>query len=99
MCKLVESLLCGEGEATKIDWKLEASKLHPFVCTVFVFSYVWGMGGNLAEKSVDKFDMFVRDLFSENHDVKVCVCVCVCTLLSLLIARTKSLSKTLDVLN
>ena len=29
------------------------------------------MGGNLTEKSIDSFDSFVRDLFSDLHEVKV----------------------------
>ena len=71
ICKLLESLLCGEEEAGKIDWTMEPAKLHPFLCTNFTFCYVWSMGGNLAEKSVIEFDSFVRDLFSDTNDVKV----------------------------
>ena len=51
--------------------KMEAAKLHPLICTVFVFAYVWSMGGNLVEKSMDAFDTFTRELFGEVHDVKV----------------------------
>ena len=69
LCKLLESLLC--GDTSKVDWKTEPSKLHPLVCTTFVFCYVWSIGGNLTEKSVEGFDSFARDLFSETHDVKV----------------------------
>ena len=36
ICKLLESVLCGEEEAGKIDWTMEA-KLHPFLCTNFTF--------------------------------------------------------------
>ena len=74
LCKLLEALLCGEG--SKVDWKADASKLHPLVCTTFVFCYVWSMGGNLTEKSVEGFDSFARDLFSETHDVKVHTYTC-----------------------
>ena len=71
ICKLLESLFCGEEEAGKIYWTMEPAKLHPFLCTNFTFRYVWSMGGNLAEKSVIEFDSFVRDLFSDTNDVKV----------------------------
>ncbi|KAJ3093097.1 Dynein heavy chain 6, axonemal [Quaeritorhiza haematococci] len=30
---------------------------------LFVFCYVWGLGGNLADGFQDKFDTFVRDMF------------------------------------
>ena len=69
LCKLLDSLLC--GEKTKMDWKIEESKLHPIICTTFLFSYVWSMGGNLVEKSMESFENFVRDLFGETQDVKV----------------------------
>ena len=67
---LMQSLLC--GEKTAVDLSTEPSKLHPLVCTVFVFCYVWCIGGNLVESSMDAFDTFCRELFSDTHDVKVC---------------------------
>ena len=67
----MDSLLC--GEKTKVDMSMEQAKLHPLMCTVFTFAYVWSMGGNLVENSMDAFDSFARDLFSETHDIKVCV--------------------------
>ncbi len=65
----MNSMLCGEG--VKIEWGGDPAKLHPFICTVFLFAYVWTVGGNLVEKSMDAFDSFCRDLFSDTHDVKV----------------------------
>ena len=53
---------------------MATEKLHPLICTCFVFCYVWCLGGNLVEKSMDMFDTFCRDLFGENQDVKVYVC-------------------------
>ena len=69
LCYLLEGLLCGAN--SKVDWKSEPAKLHPLICTTFLFSYVWSLGGNLVEKSLELFENHVRDLFSENHDVKV----------------------------
>ena len=63
--------MCGNGEKPSVDCKMDLSKLLPLICTTFVFAYVWGLGGNLVEKSMDNFDTFCRDLFGENHDVKV----------------------------
>ena len=71
LCALMTSLLCGIGEKPVVDFSMDQSKLHPLITTVFVFSYVWSVGGNLVEKSMDAFDSFCRDLFSDNHDVKV----------------------------
>jgi len=54
-----------------VDFSMDPAKLHPIICTTFVFAYVWSLGGNLVEKSMDAFDTFSRDLFGDTHDVKV----------------------------
>lgn len=69
LCSLLQSMLC--AEKAPVDMKMDPTKLHPLICTVFVFAYVWSMGGNLVEKSMDAFDTFTRELFGEVHDVKV----------------------------
>ncbi len=71
LCSLLSSLLCGVGDKPIVDFTMDPAKLHPFICTTFVFAYVWSVGGNLTEKSMDAFDSFARDLFSETQDVKV----------------------------
>ncbi len=71
LCSLLSSLLCGVGDKPTVDFTMDPAKLHPFICTTFVFAYVWSVGGNLMEKSMDTFDTFARDLFSETQDVKV----------------------------
>lgn len=71
MCSLISSLLCADKAKPQVDFKMDLSKLLPVICTTFVFSYVWGLGGNLIEKSMDTFDSFCRDLFCDTHDVKV----------------------------
>ena len=74
LCSLITSLLCGTGEKPVVDFSMDQAKLHPLITTVFVFSYVWSIGGNLVEKSMDAFDTFCRELFSENHECKVGFC-------------------------
>ena len=69
LCHLLEGLLC--SEKSKVDWKGELAKLRPLISTAFLFSYVWSLGGNLVERSLELFEGYVRDLFEENHDVKV----------------------------
>ena len=71
ICSLMVSLLCGIEEKPAVDLTAEPAKLHPLVCTTFVFAYVWSIGGNLMQNSMDAFDSFCRDLFSETQDVKV----------------------------
>ena len=69
LCSLLQSLLVGPH--SNLDISMGTEKLHPLICTCFVFCYVWCLGGNLVEKAMDKFDTFCRDLFGENQDVKV----------------------------
>jgi len=71
LCSLLNSLLCGRGDKTAVDFTMDPAKLHPLICTTFVFAYVWSLGGNLIQQSMDAFDSFCRDLFSDTHDVKV----------------------------
>lgn len=69
LCSLLQSLLV--GPQSNVDISMATDKLHPLICTCFLFCYVWCLGGNLVEKSMDAFDTFCRDLFSEQQDVKV----------------------------
>ena len=69
LCSLLYALIFKNNPP--VDLTMEPTKLHPFICTLFFFAYVWSIGGNLVEKSMDAFDSFVRELFSDTHDVKV----------------------------
>lgn len=69
LCSLLQSLLV--SPQSSVDISMATDKLHPLICTCFLFCYVWCLGGNLVEKSMDAFDTFCRDLFSEQQDVKV----------------------------
>jgi len=60
----------------KIDPNKDPASLHPLICTTFFFAYVWSLGGNLITKSMEDFDSFIRDLFSDTHDVKVMIMCC-----------------------
>ena len=74
LCSLLQSLLI--GPQSNVDIALAPDKLHPLICTCFLFCYVWCLGGNLVEKSMDAFDSFCRELFSETQDVKVNTAAC-----------------------
>ena len=68
----------------KMDVNQDTTKLHPLICTTFFFAYIWAIGGNLITKSIEAFDSFARELFSDTNDVKVSgsfiiLCVLLCT--------------------
>ena len=67
-CQLLKVLLLQPGGP---DLKMDTAKLHPLICTVFVFCYVWSMGGNLTDDKWDAFDTFARGQFDDNGDAKV----------------------------
>ena len=54
-----------------MDTNQDTAKLHPLICTTFFFAYIWAIGGNLITKSIESFDSFARELFSDTNDVKV----------------------------
>ena len=69
LCKLLEVLVLNKGG---LDLKQDPTKLHPLMALVFVFSYLWAIGGNIIDTNWDAFDTFVRQQFEDNQDVKVC---------------------------
>lgn len=69
MCCLFDSFLFPEKGGP--DFGLDPAKLHPLICTTFLFIFIWSIGGNLVENCIDQFDSFTRDMFAENHDVRV----------------------------
>ncbi|KAI8732024.1 dynein heavy chain 6, axonemal [Biomphalaria glabrata] len=42
-----------------------------FLCQIFVFCYLWALGGNLNDEYRDAFDLFKRQQFDENQDAKL----------------------------
>ena len=70
LCQLLKVLLLVKGGP---DLKMDIAKLHPLLCTTFVFCFVWSIGGNLTDNNWDAFDTFTRQLFEDNGDAKVCL--------------------------
>ncbi|XP_064645339.1 dynein axonemal heavy chain 6-like [Lineus longissimus] len=68
LCKLFETLLFGPGGP---NMNQDLNKLHPLVCTVFVFCYLWSIAGNIADNYFDAFDTFLRGQFDDNGDAKL----------------------------
>ena len=69
LCVLMESLVFQKG--ANPDPKMDTVKLHQLMSAVFVFGYVWSIGGNLVESCQDIFDSLVRELFQDNTDIRV----------------------------
>ncbi|KAI9363382.1 dynein heavy chain and region D6 of dynein motor-domain-containing protein [Zopfochytrium polystomum] len=59
LCNLLSTFLNRKGE---IDFNAEFSDLRLMFSHVFVFCYVWALGGNLADGAHDFFDSFLREL-------------------------------------
>lgn len=72
LCKLLEVLILGPGGP---DLKMDLAKLHSFIALIFVFSYLWSVGGNILDTDWDRFDTFIRQQFEDNADVKVCLVI------------------------
>lgn len=68
LCALLESLVFSVSGP---DSSLDVVKLHPLIASVFCFSFLWSLGGNLVEASMDLFDSFIRELFQDNSDIRV----------------------------
>ena len=68
LCKLFQVLLMSKGGP---DLNMDPAKLHPLICTTFVFCYLWSIGGNITENYWDAFDTFVRQVFDDHQDAKV----------------------------
>lgn len=75
LCRLLDAILFGRGApAGSPSVNLlgtDLQKLHPLVCTVFVFCYLWAIGGNISDANFDAFDNFIRQQFEDNGDARV----------------------------
>lgn len=67
VCSLLESILIEPGA---IDKNLDKSRLSVFIVQSFIFSYIWGIGGNIIDESREIFDVFVSNQFEKNPDAK-----------------------------
>ncbi|KAG5457288.1 MAG: dynein heavy chain, N-terminal region 2-domain-containing protein, partial [Olpidium bornovanus] len=59
LCKLLRTFFARMQE---IDFSRSIIDIRPLLGQLFVFCYVWSLGGNLSEASHDDFDTFVRQL-------------------------------------
>nr|KAI8744404.1 dynein heavy chain 6; axonemal-like isoform X3 [Biomphalaria glabrata] len=68
-CKLLEAIFF--YKLGQFDWSLESSKMFRFLCQIFVFCYLWALGGNLNDEYRDAFDLFIRQQLDKNQDAKL----------------------------
>lgn len=60
LCRLIQTFLIRK---TEIDFKMLTGDLKSLFSNIFAFSFVWSLGGNLADNYHDTFDTFVHELF------------------------------------
>ncbi|XP_077994098.1 dynein axonemal heavy chain 6-like [Glandiceps talaboti] len=68
LCDLLDAVVFGKKAP---DFKQDATRLNPLLCSAFVFCYLWAIGGNIIESCFDQFDTFVRNQFEDNGDAKL----------------------------
>lgn len=66
LCDLFVALLHCEGVTVANKEMDEAKQL---IESLFIFSYIWSIGGNIVHDSRDKFDKFVRDEFRKRCQI------------------------------
>ena len=67
MCRLMSSLMFGPGGLNPTK---EPLRLNELLAQTFVFSYLWTVGGNLAEQHRETFEQYVRKQLEDNTEVK-----------------------------
>lgn len=67
ICSLIQCIITQPGAMDKVG---EKSRVRCFLCQTFIFSYIWGVGGNLNEASKEKFESYVREQFEEHPDAR-----------------------------
>jgi dynein heavy chain len=59
VCRLIMTFVNRQAD---INFKMNMADLKNLFGHIFIFAYVWGLGGNIADGYQDGFDSFVRDL-------------------------------------
>lgn len=68
ICAIIDSYLKIPNPLENIG---EKSKVKSYLCQIFVFAYVWGLGGNLTEMSREKFETYAREQFDDHQDARL----------------------------
>ncbi|XP_043266980.1 dynein axonemal heavy chain 6 [Venturia canescens] len=62
-CALLESILLEPGS---IDKNADRSRVKTFLIQSLIFSYIWGIGGNVVDTYREAFQLFVKEQFDDN---------------------------------
>ncbi|EEZ99537.1 Dynein heavy chain, cytoplasmic-like Protein [Tribolium castaneum] len=68
LCAIIESYLNSPNALENIG---EKSKVKSYLCQVFIFAYIWSLGGNLTDASKEKFEVYVREQFDDHPDARL----------------------------
>ncbi|KAJ3281611.1 Dynein heavy chain 6, axonemal [Borealophlyctis nickersoniae] len=63
LCKLLDTFI----NRKEVDLSHSTGDLKVLFGHLFVFCYVWALGGNLADGNQDQFDTFVRDMLEQTN--------------------------------
>ncbi|XP_076649863.1 dynein heavy chain at 16F [Halictus rubicundus] len=67
-CAIIESLLSEPGA---IERTLDKARIRTFITQIFLFAYLWAVGGNVVDTSRIDFEAFVRKQFDDNEDAMI----------------------------
>ncbi|XP_076377925.1 dynein heavy chain at 16F [Megalopta genalis] len=65
-CSVIESLLSEPGA---IERTTDKARIKSFITQVFLFAYLWAVGGNVVDASRTSFEEFTRNQFEGNEDI------------------------------
>lgn len=67
ICALLESILLEPGS---VDKTADRSRVKTFLIQSFIFSYIWGIGGNVIDAYRETFELFVKEQFDANPSAR-----------------------------
>ncbi|KAF7987651.1 hypothetical protein HCN44_003514 [Aphidius gifuensis] len=68
VCSLLESIFKEKGA---FDKTLDKTRMRTFIVQAFIFSYIWGIGGNIIDTSREAFELFINNQFADNTDARL----------------------------
>ncbi|RZF48033.1 hypothetical protein LSTR_LSTR002099 [Laodelphax striatellus] len=68
ICSMMQSLVTEPGVWDK---SLDKSRLKTIIAQIFLFSFIWSIGGNLLDDSQQKFDEYASSQFEDNSDLNL----------------------------
>ncbi|KAI8909816.1 dynein heavy chain and region D6 of dynein motor-domain-containing protein [Gorgonomyces haynaldii] len=63
LCRLLQTFI---NNTTEIDYKQQPGDMKNLFSHLFLFSYIWSIGGNLADGYQEGFDTFLREMLEQD---------------------------------